>query len=317
MMGTSGPWLLLIHQLPTRPAYLRVKVWRRVLRIGAIGLRGSVYVLPRNEQTLEDFQWLTKEIIAAGGEASVCEATFVEGTSNSDIEAMFRTARDADYATIADEVRKLSRGRKQVAPPDVAARLRGRLDEIIAIDFFGAPRRETVELLVAGLESPPPRGPRATATTPHARTWVTRAGIKIDRMACAWLIRRFIDPAARLRYVDTRTYVHAPNELRFDMPEGEFTHEGDDCSFETLVRRFDLDDPALRAIAEIVHDIDLKDDRFKRPEALGLAHVVTGIASSSNDDDQRLSRASAVFDDLYAYFAARSPKRVAKGRARR
>ena len=92
------------------------------------------------------------------------------------------------------------------------------------------------------------------------------------------------------------------------MYDGEFTHDGDLCTFETLCRHFGLPDPALKAIGEIVHDIDLKDDRFARPEALGLAHVITGIAGATKDDDQRLARASSVFEDLYAYFAARAPK---------
>ncbi|MEO7735959.1 MAG: chromate resistance protein ChrB domain-containing protein, partial [Kofleriaceae bacterium] len=292
--GTS--WLLLIHQLPTRPAYLRVKVWRRVLRLGAIALRGSVYILPNNDQALEDFQWLGREISTSGGEASVCEARFIEGTSNADVEALFRAARDADYAMLADEI-KQARRRKQALAADDVTRFRRRLDEIVAIDFFGASRRETVELVVASLEAPRARGPHISTRAHHGRTWVTRAGIKIDRMACAWLIRRFIDPAAKLVFVDVATYVPTPAELRFDMSDAEFTHEGDDCSFETLVRRFDLRDPALQAIAEIVHDIDLKDDRFQRAEALGLAHVISGIASASRDDEQRLTRSAAVLDD--------------------
>ena len=311
--GTS--WLLLIHQLPTKPAYLRVKVWRRVLRIGAVGLRGSVYILPKNDHALEDFQWLTREISASGGEASVCEASFIEGTSNADIEALFRAARDADYATLVDEIKTKTRGRKQPLAADDVARFRNRFDEIVAIDFFAASRRETAELVVASLEAPRAPGPRGAMTEHHGRTWVTRANIKIDRMACAWLIRRFIDPTAKFLFVDASTYVHAPDQLRFDMSDAEFTHEGDDCSFETLVRRFDLRDPALKAIAEIVHDIDLKDDRFHRPEALGLAHVISGIASASSEDGQRLTRSAAVLDDLYTYFAARMPKREPKPKA--
>jgi hypothetical protein len=308
-LGTT--WLLLIHQLPTQPAYLRVKVWRRVMRIGAIGLRGSVYILPKNDHALEDFRWLAREISTSGGEASVCEANFIEGTSNADIESLFRAARDADYAMLADEIKKTTRGRKEGLAADAVLRFRHRLNEIVAIDFFGATRRETTELVVASLEAPRERGPRVS-TSPHGRTWVTHASIKIDRMACAWLIRRFIDPAAKFLFVDVSSYIHAPAQLRFDMADAEFTHEGDHCSFETLVRHFDLRDLALEAIAEIVHDIDLKDDRFQRPEAPGLAHVISGIASASRDDAQRLTRSGAVLDDVYTYFAARVPKREPK-----
>lgn len=134
------------------------------------------------------------------------------------------------------------------------------------------------------------------------RTWVTRAGLKVDRMASAWLIRRFIDPAAVFVFVPSKAYEPAPGELRFDMPEAEFGHEGDLCTFEVLVRRFGLDDddPALRALAEIVHDIDLKDAKYRRPEAPGIGQVVAGIAASDHDDEARRVRGAALFDDLYA-----------------
>jgi hypothetical protein len=125
-------------------------------------------------------------------------------------------------------------------------------------------------------------------------------------MACVWLIRRFIDRAAHVRYVDPDHYTHEPGQLRFDMTSGEYTHVGESCSFETLVREFALRDPAVHAIAEIVHDIDLKDDRYARPEAAGLAHVFAGIASATGDDDERARRAAAVLDDLHAYFTTRS-----------
>ena len=312
---TEGPgWLLLIHQLPAKPASLRVKVWRRVLRIGAVGLRGSVYVLPHDEHTLEDFQWLAKEIGAAGGEASVCAATFLHGTTNGDLAGLFRAARDADYAALSEDLRTLARAHKtKTVPPEEIGRVRQRLAEIIAIDFFAAPKRETAEQLLAGLAGPRDRAKArggGRAGSYRGRTWVTRTGIQVDRMASAWLIRRFIDPIAMFRWVVASSYVHVPNELRFDMAEGEFTHEGEDCTFETLIRRFDLGGHALTAISEIIHDIDLKDDRFARPEAAGLAHVLSGISTASADDDQRLARASAVFDDLHRYFSARPPERA-------
>jgi hypothetical protein len=315
VVSREARWLLLIHQLPASPAYLRVKVWRRLQRIGAVGLRGSVYVLPRGDQTLEDFQWLAREISAAGGEASLCEAVFVEGTRDADLEAMFRAARDADYKALADDVRALARRFKKRPPDDAAdaiAALRERKAEIVAIDFFDATGREAVAGLLADLErrlggAPPVRTVRARDH--HGRVWVTRTGIQVDRIASAWLIRRFIDPAATFRFVPVKEYVHTAGELRFDMSEGEFTHEGEWCTFETLVHRFGLTDTALHAIAEIIHDIDLKDDRFARPEAAGLAHLLAGVAGGSTDDEQRLARGAQLFDDLYTYFASRTAER--------
>lgn len=134
----------------------------------------------------------------------------------------------------------------------------------------------------------------------HGRTWVTRTGIKVDRMASAWLIRKFIDPEARFKFVPARDYRPEERELRFDMVEGEFTHEGELCTFEVLVRRFGLADPAVRAVAEIVHDLDLKDVRYGRAEAAGVGQAVAVITAAHPSDEARLERGAALFDELYA-----------------
>jgi hypothetical protein len=131
---------------------------------------------------------------------------------------------------------------------------------------------------------------------------VTRKGIHVDRMASAWLIRRFIDPEARFKFVPGKDYRPLPGEVRFDMFEAEFTHEGDRCTFEVLIRKSRLDDHALRAIAQIVHDIDLKDSKFGRSEAPGIARLVAGIALVHREDDERLAHGSAVFEFLYECF---------------
>jgi hypothetical protein len=135
-------------------------------------------------------------------------------------------------------------------------------------------------------------------------TWVTRAGIKVDRIGSAWLIRRFIDPTARFKFVPAKGYRAEPGELRFDMYQGEFTHEGDRCTFETLVLRFGLTDPALRALGEIVHDVDCKDEKFGRAEAAGIASLVGGLVLAYPDDAERLERGAAVFEGLYAYISS-------------
>jgi hypothetical protein len=139
------------------------------------------------------------------------------------------------------------------------------------------------------------------------RVWVTRQGVQIDRIASAWLIRRFIDPGARFKFVPGAGYVATAGELRFDMFEGEFTHRGDRCTFEVLLVEAGLDDPALGAIGEIIHDIDLKDGKYGREEVGGIRTLIAGIASSHNDDNQRLERGGAVFDDLHRYFTSRQP----------
>ena len=142
----SGRWLLLIHQLPPKPDYFRVKIWRRLQRIGAVPIKNSVYVLPYTDQASEDFQWLRREIVAGGGEASVCQAAFVDGLSDPQIETLFRAQRDAEYAELARAADEVARGGGS-GPEGTAevARLERRLAEIVALDHFGAESRRAAE----------------------------------------------------------------------------------------------------------------------------------------------------------------------------
>ena len=312
-------WLLLLLQLPAKPAYLRVKIWRRLQGLGAVALKNAVYILPASEHAHEDFQWVLKEVMHSGGEASICEARLIDGLSDADIRAQFNAARDHDYAEIATEARSLSKALLNTAATESKSelkaqftRLKNKLAETVAIDFFDANGRQTVDGLVRSLEQSfvepvnEPTTKESTRKTPvknlKGRVWVTRIGVHVDRIGCAWLVRRFIDKAANFKFVSPKGYVPEPNELRFDMFEAEFTHEADRCSFEVLMERAGLDDPALTAIAEIVHDIDLKDEKFGRDEAIGIKTLINGICADTRDDLQRLARGGVIFDDLYAVF---------------
>jgi len=319
---TADRWLLLIHQLPAKPAYLRVKVWRRLQALGAVAVKNAVYALPANEQTQEDFQWILKEITEGGGEAMICEAQLIDGVSDQKVRSLFTAARDEDYEPIAKEARALAEALRQdlnamtqVEGRAQLTRLKAKLAQVVAIDFFGANGRETVDGLLTGLESKLTEGTAVetsengaahqTAALAHLkdRTWVTRQGVHVDRIACAWLIRRFIDPGARFKFVSGKGYAPSFGELRFDMFEAEFTHEGDRCSFEVLLGHAGLTEPALQAIAEIVHDIDLKDGKFGRDEAAGIKALIAGVAMAHRSDEERLTRGGAIFDDLYEHFS--------------
>ena len=312
-------WLLLIHQLPAKPAYFRVKIWRRLQSIGAVAVKSTVYALPANAETQEDFEWLLKEIVEGGGEAMVCEARLIDGLSDAQARALFDAARDADYEAVAKEARALSAKVAAATTQEESAeartqirRLRKRLTDVVGLDFFGASGRLSSESLIAALEAriaedkEMSKEQALTAsqaiTNLKGRTWVTRKGVHVDRIACAWLIRRFIDPDAAIRFVPGKGYVPNEGELRFDMFEGEFTHEGDRCSFEVLLARTGLANPALQAIAEIVHDIDLKDGKFGREEAAGIARLIAGIAKANQNDEQRITQGGPVFDSLYQSF---------------
>jgi hypothetical protein len=317
---TAEPrWLLLIHQIPPKPDYLRVKIGRRLQRVGAVAVKNSVYVLPDTPQAYEDFQWIRTEVVGGGGDASICRADFVDGLTGDQLRHAFRSARNADYAEITTAARELHaslrRRDRDVRSPTAGAeedlaRLRKRLTSIAAIDFFAAPERAMAEEALAIAESavkPPPapaesRG-RAQRSEYRGRTWVTRADVFVDRMASAWLIRRFIDPEARFKFVTDETYRPAKSEVRFDMFEAEFTHEGDRCTFETLLDRFALDAAPLRQLAELVHDIDVKDGKFAREDAAGIERVLAGIVAAQPNDSARLERGYQLFDELHAVFS--------------
>lgn len=326
MTSPEPRWLLLIHQIPPKPDYMRVKVWRRLQSLGAIALKNAVYILPRSDQTREDVQWVQKEVEQMGGEASICEARFVDGLRDEQVEALFTAARDSEYAALADDVRNLLKvlpagdlsQEQQSELRTQVRRLKKRFEQIAALDFFRAPARGGVEGLIAALEArlQPPKpaeqvGSGSLALASYSgRTWITRRVVHVDRMASAWLIRRFIDPEARFRFVADRGYKPKPDEVRFDMFEAEFTHEGDLCTFEVLIKRFDLKERALRPIAEIVHDIDLKEAKFKREETAGVAATVAGIAIGTRDDEERLAQGAVLFEGLLQYYSAKRRSRA-------
>jgi hypothetical protein len=316
--------LLLIHQIPPKPNYFRVKIWRRLQRLGAVGIKNSVYALPSSDQAHEDLNWILREIVEGGGDASLVEARFIEGLSDDQVKEMFRSARDAEYQEVANEARELARHlpkkaelseEKRAELEPALVRLQKRVAEIASIDFFHGRSREPVEGLLQELAErlapPEPESDKKTELVerPRGRTWVTRTGIHVDRMASAWLIRRFIDPDAKFKFVNAREYRHKAGELRFDMFDGEYTHKGELCTFEVLLRSFEITDAALRPISEMVHDVDLKVETYGRPEMAGFEQLVNAIATAHRDDEARLARASAMLDDLYELYRRKRPAR--------
>jgi len=302
-------WYLLIHQLPPRPLYLRAKIRQRLARVGAVALKKSVYVLPFREDCLEDFQWIAEEAATGGGQAHVCTAEFADRDTDEALIRRFRGDRDTDYAALAASAAEAGRRLGSLPAEEdrtaVIARARRRLEEISRIDFFGSQGRAAAESALGRLQH---RRRAAEAPRPDAarsdlvgRTWATRRGVQVDRIASAWLIRRFLDPDARFRFIDP-TDPAPRGELRFDIAGGDFSHEGDACTLETLIRRAGISDPALGPVAEIVHDIDLKDGKFQRLEAPGVERLLFGILSACARDEERLDRGFALLDGLYESF---------------
>src|SRR5437762_3643783 len=251
-------WLILVHRIPPRPLYLRAKMRRRLADVGAVAVKNAVYLLPHGSEALEDLQWIGQEIVAGGGDAHLFDGDFVDGVASDAAVAQFRQARDADYdALAADAHAAMKSARSAAAVDELAAaqtRLMRRLEEIRCIDFFDAKRRAAAQEALAAIEARLRKDrkeeTRMTKANPKLRgkTWITRPGVKVDRMASAWFIRRFVDPKARFRFADPSA-PKKENELRFDMVGGDFTHEADRCTFETLVGRVGLPDRGVRAIA--------------------------------------------------------------------
>jgi hypothetical protein len=325
----KSTWLLLVHQLPAHPAYERVKLHRRLQAIGAVAVKKTVHALPCTEESREDFLWTAKEIEAAGGEAFICEARLLEGVTDAQLRSAFRAARDADYGAVAKEAAaarpaaSLKRPQPSAGPTlrSTAGRLRRRLAEIVELDFFNANGRAAAEAALTELEArlmktqpavPEPVSASRTLKELRGRRWVTRRGVHVDRIACAWFIRRFIDPPAQFKFVDPAGYAPRRDELRFDMADAEFTHRGDQCSLEVLLAESGLRDPALRAIAEIVHDLDLKDDKFARPETQGIRQLLAGITLATEDDRTRIERGGVLFEDLYRSLQRQPRKTVSR-----
>ena len=327
-------WILLIHQLPPKPTNLRVRIWRKLQKLGAVAIKNSVYVLPATEKAHEDFQWLKQEIESAGGEAAVFRAGSVAGATDDEIVTAFRKARDEEFAAIAAEldgltgaIREQSRG-KHLSAGRLSAheteinKLHAELERIAANDFFDAAGRaaafsayERCQKAIRTAQGPTrkavlsqKKGGTLNFAKYQGQRWVTRRNLHIDRLASAWLIRQFIDKRPRFFFVGEEQAVEGA--IPFDMFGAEFTHHGEDCTFETMLKQFGLaGGKGLRAIAEIVHDIDLKDDKFHRLEAAGLNAIIDGLSKVLRDDRKLLQQTSIVFDGLYALLSQESVKK--------
>ena len=302
-------WVVFSYSLPSAGrSSPRVAVWRRLRALGAISPKGGVHVLPARDECVEGLQWLAQEVEQAKGEALLLRVERFEGLTDARLVELFQAARREAYAAVdarAAELESALTGARRRASRDhpqardLLARLKREHGETARIDFFNCPEGAQVAARLARVEqmlsSGPPRAevPPAAVDAYRTKRWVTRSNPHVDRLACAWLIRRFINPRAQIRYSDAPQ----PDEVAFDMSRGPFGHQGNLCTFETMTRAFGLDDPGLRAIAEIVHEIDLRDGRYTRPEVAGIDAVLRGWLTRS--DAEREAHGIALFDGLH------------------
>jgi len=295
----APPWLLLVFSLPAKRATERVAVWRKLRRYGVLALKSSGYLLPNTSANEERLEWLAADIRKHRGDASVLHVTGIDNLPSPQLIRMFNDARNGEYNAIAAQLKKLGKGRSPSlgTPPQ----WRRRFQEVAERDFFQAPARARVEQLFAQLDQ------RAHVSSSdssrkkkdyHGQTWVTRPRPGIDRVSSAWLIRRFIDASATFQFADDPAAV--PAAIPFDMfGAAGFGHRGDDCTFETLVKHFGIDDERVRSIAHGIHDADLADEKFGSSEAVGLDHVLSGWANQGISNDELLRRGIELIEGLY------------------
>lgn len=301
-------WLLLILTLPSENTSARMRAWRALKSVGAAVLRDGVYVLPADEAKRQALSEIAGDVEASGGTVYLLETSATEYA----LDALFD--RTGDYQRIAQDVQHLV---EQVTPAQVAEqqrqarKLRKAFEAVRAIDFFpGEATRQTEALLnrltaqlAAAAHDGEPSArdggiPRRAIAEFQGRRWATRKRPWVDRLASAWLIRRFIDPQARFVWLETPA--DCPGDaLGFDFDGAPFSHVGERVTFETLLAGFGLEaDPALARLARIVHCLDV--GGLPAAEAPGLELLLAGMRTALADDDALLEAASGAFDYLHA-----------------
>ena len=317
-------WLFLVSQVRTNNSRERVKVWRQTKKVGALLYRNSVYVLPYSKERMEDFQWLCQEIRDSKGDASVFISESHNAAENRTLVRLFQESRTTDYAALinsADKMReRIQRAQGLAASPSLIKEIDKGYKSLLVtfqetqrLDFFNNTLAKRVKGALNNIQSelatlkPSSAGegafPIRSRRGFRKKIWATRKHIHIDRVCSCWLIRRFIDPKAT--FVFALEIKLPKNAIPFDVMGAEFGHHGDCCTFETLLNSFQLKDKALAEIAEIVHDIDLKDQKFKRPEAPGIDAIIRSLSDSLRNDHKTMEIGSVILDALYQRLSSR------------
>jgi len=315
-------WLLFFYSVPSKPVNARMKIWRRLAKAGAVPLKGSVYIFPYNEEHFELCQWLVSEVASMKGDGAFVSVEKIETMKDEDIVAIFNNQRERDYRIIGKSLEEVERKTSSVRKgtgmqggKSLAEQLKKHLrefEEIRKIDFFeskagivlkkkfDALLKEIKGMTVSNVRQVPEVSLRSIDEY-QRKIWVTRKRPFVDRMASAWLIKRFIDKKAAFEFIDEKDMEALDKDtVAFDVRGGEFTHIGDMCTFETLVKSFGLRDKTIKKIAGIVHELDMKDDKYKNAEAKGIEDILIGIRKTAKDDSEILEKGMAVFEMLYA-----------------
>jgi len=317
-MALAPRWLLVVPALQRMPARVRSAPVARLRRLGAIRVKASVFVLPDSPATREAVGWLKADVERANGELTTFAADSVDAWTDERIVEEFRRTTQSAYARLAKELEgTLARAANSARPG--ARPGRRRLDRFLAraadierLDFFGGAGRDRVRALVANLHETLSSGTSRTGGLGmergayRGRHWVTLPRPGADRMASAWLIRRFVDPDATFGFAPNTGAV-AADAVAFDMFGVELSHRGDECTFETLRDRFGVRNDGVEHLARLVHDLDLKDGRYEAPAAATLGPIIEGLQLAEADDRALLAHGMVLFEGVYQSVARSAP----------
>lgn len=319
----KGSWLLIFYSVPSSPVNNRVRIWRRLAKAGAVHLRGAVSILPFSDETYEFCQWLVSEVTSMNGEGAFVKVDKIEMMKEEEIIALFVQQREKDYLLIekkrgeierkVNSIRKGSGVQNNKKLSHSFNKLLRKFEEVRKIDFFSSRAGAALEKKFMELEADI-RGLSIASSIKQkfmvvprriedykGRRWVTRKKPFVDRMASAWLIRKFIDKKAAFRFIDEQDMEDLDDKsATFDIRGGEFTHIADMCTFEVLLKSFGFKNKPLQKIAAIVHELDIKDERQKNSESSGIEEILTGIRKTAKNDEEALEKGIAVFEMLYA-----------------
>jgi hypothetical protein len=298
-------WLLLLYGLPTAQSAERVSLWRKLKKFGAVQLKTSAYVLPDETLHFERFQWLAKQVRDHHGEATLIRATEIEGITNEELARLFNKGRGEDYEKLLVHLTKfIAQNRKKRSETFQVElqKLNRSFNEIKEIDYFECSSAHDAEIALKRAEGllsskKSKAFPLLKPAVYQGRSWLTRPRPEIDRVGSAWLIRKFIDSQAV--FIFGKNPKDYPRAIPYDMLDVEFTHQGEDCTFETLVKRFGIHDKAILTIAEMIHDADLEDGKFQKIECIGIDRILKGFAKMGLGDEEILTKGFECFDALY------------------
>lgn len=297
--------------MPSKPERNRLRIYRRLQKEGTLSLKDGVHILPYSDERYEFFQWLLQEIKTLGGEMQFVTIEKIEMMDNADVIALFKKQAETSYNAVEEKIKtfRIDLNKEHETRQNLKKIIRD-FDVLYAIDFFHSQRGKNLQKMVHNVQNnlesaiksntllSEPIVPLHNIADYQGKQWQTRTRPFVDRMASAWLIRKFIDPYAEFIFADLIDTLDT-DIVTYDMNEATFTHIGDLCTFEVLLKSFNIEDDILDNIAKIIHNLDLNDDKYITPEAEGIKLILTAIRTNSIDDIDILTKSGEIFEYLY------------------